>query len=156
YGWQTRYTADLVEMRPLAVLKEQPELQSLAQQTNGSLRQILASHEVAITDGAASPSTAPEFRLGGLLEKTGGEVSVTLNLDNVQDGQTLWSHRFARANSESEQLRVEIGAHAASMIGCALRQRHLARVKPTVAAFKIYLETCEPAFIWLSAPMVLA
>lgn len=156
YEWKSERTSDLVELRPLFVLDG--TFEGLAQQTHGTLKRVLASHQVAIVDSAsASTSERPtkaEFALSGSLEGAGSEVSVTLYLDNVQDGQTLWSHRFVRASAESDRLRDEVGTHTAFMIGCALRQRRLARVKPTVAAFKIYLETCDPLLVWENATVL--
>jgi len=150
YEWKSAHTLDLVELRPLFVLDG--TFEGLAQQTHGTLKRILASHQISIVDGVtASASELPtkaEFALSGSLESEGDQVGVTLYLDNLQDGQTIWSHRFARAGGHGERLRDEISAHTAFLIGCALRQRRLARVKPTVEAFKIYLETCDPAFVW--------
>jgi DNA-binding SARP family transcriptional activator len=156
YGWRPGHTADLVELRPLFVLDG--AFEGLAQQTHGTLKRVLASHQVPIVDVAsASPGERPtkaEFALSGSLEEAGSEVSVTLYLDNLQDGQTIWSRRFARARGEGESLRDEIGAHTAFVLDCALRQRRLARVKPTVGTFKIYLETCDPAFVWGDATVL--
>jgi DNA-binding winged helix-turn-helix (wHTH) protein len=158
YNWQSRPTADLVELRPLFVLDG--ALEGLAQRTHGTLRRFLASHQVSIVDGVtASASERPtkaEFALSGSVENAGDQVSVTLYLDNVEDGQTLWSHQFERVGGAGDGLRDEIGVHTAFVIGCALQQRRVARVKPTVATFKIYLETCDPAVVWSDAPMVLA
>jgi len=150
YGWRAEHTVDLVELRPLFVLDG--AFDGLTQQTHGTLRRILASHQVSIVDGTnastAERKTKAEFALSGSLEDAGDQVAVTLYLDDVQDGQTLWSHRFARVRGEGERLRDEVGAHTAFVIGCALRQRRLAPAKPSIAAFKIYLETCDPAFGW--------
>lgn len=156
YDWRSGHTVDLVELRPLFVLDG--AFEGSAQQTHDTLKRILASHQVAVVDGVTAASgerpTKAEFALSGSLEKEGDQVGVTLFLDNVRDGQTLWSHRFVRASGEGERLRDEISAHTAFLIGCALRQRRLARVKPTVEAFKIYFEACDPAFVWGDATVV--
>jgi len=156
YDWKSGHTVDLVELRPLFVLDG--AFEGLAQQTHGTLKRVLASHQVAIVDGVTAGSgersTKAEFALSGSVEKEGDQVGVTLFLDNVRDGQTLWSHRFVRTSGEGERLRDEISAHTAFLIECALRQRRLARVKPTVKAFKIYIETCDPAFVWGDATVL--
>jgi DNA-binding SARP family transcriptional activator/tetratricopeptide (TPR) repeat protein len=158
YDWRPEHTADLVELRPLFVLDG--AFEGLAQQTHGTLKRVLASHQVHIVDGvSASASERPtnaEFALSGSVENDGNKVGVTLYLDNIEDGQTLWSHQFERVSGADDGLRDEIGAHTAFMISCALQQRRVARVKPTVATFKIYLETCDPAFVWSDAAVVLA
>ncbi len=158
YDWRSGHTVDLVELRPLFVLDG--AFEGLAQQTHGTLKRVLASHQVAIVDGVSAASderpTNAEFALTGSLEGGGGEISVTLYLDNVQDGQTLWSRRFVRASGRSKELQDAIGAHTAFLIRCALRQRRLARVQPTVEAFKIYLETCDPELVWDNATVLAA
>lgn len=154
FGWKSGHTADLVELRPLFVLDG--TFEGLAQQTHGTLKRVLVSHQVSIVDGitAGARPTNAEFALSGSMESAGGQVSVTLYLDDVQDGQTIWSHRFARASGDGERFRDEISAHTAFVISCALRQRRVARVRPSVAAFKIYLETCDPAFVWGEATIL--
>jgi DNA-binding SARP family transcriptional activator/tetratricopeptide (TPR) repeat protein len=158
HDWRSGHTVDLVELRPLFVLDG--TFEGLAQQTHGTLKRVLASHQVAIVDSVSAASgerpTKAEFALTGSLEGAGGQISVTLYLDNVQDGQTLWSRRFVRASGGSEELQDAIGARAAFMIGCALRQRRLARVQPTIEAFKIYLETCDPELVWDNATVLAA
>lgn len=137
---------DMVELRPIRVLDAKPGMEAFAQQTHSGMKRILASNQVAVVEGAAEPRSVAakdfEFVLSGTLEQSADEYAVTLYFDNREDGQTLWSHRFSRAIADGEGLREEVGANAAFVIGCGLKQRTEARVKPTTPAFKIYFELC--------------
>ncbi len=155
---------DVVELSPLHVVEKNPAMDTFARQAHASLKRILASNQVALVDNAErQPQTVsggarkdPEFVLSGLLEKIDDLYAVTLYFNDRQGGQTLWSRRFTRGVSQGEELREEIGANAAYIIRCALKQRAVAAVRPALEVFKVYLETCDPHRILDGGPELLA
>jgi DNA-binding winged helix-turn-helix (wHTH) protein/TolB-like protein len=146
------YNPDVVELRPFAVVDGKPEMDVIAVQAHASVKHILASNQVLVVEGgdekdvsgASREQPTPEFILSGTVEHSESGYAVTLFLENREDGQTLWSNRFAAAAGELEALREQIGANAAYIVACALSQRSAAPIKPSTAAFKVYFETCDP------------
>ncbi len=155
---------DVVELSPLHVVEKNPAMDTFARQAHASLKRILASNQVALVDNAERQTRTasgaahkdPEFVLSGLLERVESRYAVTLYFNDRQGGQTLWSRRFTRSVSEGEGLREEIGATAAYIIRCALKQRAAAAVRPALEVFKVYLETCDPYQILDGGPELLA
>ena len=155
---------DVVELSPLHVVERNPAMDAFARQAHASLKRMLVSNQVMLVDNAErQPRTASsaaqkdtEFVLSGLLEKIDDRYAVSLYFNDRQGGQTLWSQRFTRGVSQGEGLREEIGANAAYIIRCALKQRAATPARPAVEVFKVYLETCDPNRNWDGGPELLA
>jgi DNA-binding winged helix-turn-helix (wHTH) protein/tetratricopeptide (TPR) repeat protein len=156
--WYARSAAppghDVVQLEALTVIGGPSEGSAgFAQQVHASLKRTLATNGVALFDAAADKAAAAtgEFSLSGSVERVGEDLAVNLFFTKTANGHTLWSKRFQRPAAEAEVLREEAGVNAAFVAKCALKERRAARVKPSLEAFKIYVESCDPAEAWANA-----
>lgn len=148
------YAANVVKLSPPRVIGGTADSRAFAQQVHASLKRILASNQVLLVDGdtAAGGGAAkePEFLLSTSVEVIEDRYAVDVYFDNRSDNQTLWSHRFVRPIANAESLREEAGVNTAATLSCGLRERRAAHAKPTLEAFKTYLESCDPTEDWVA------
>jgi len=144
----TSYAEDVIELRPFVVIGGDPAMDTFARRTHATLKRVFASNQQRVVERDDTPSQPParkesEFILAGTLEKAADAYAVTLYFDDRASGQTLWSQRLTRSVTEEAGLRETVGATAAHMISCALKQRAKSERKPSTQAFMIYLEFCD-------------
>lgn len=158
FAWFDRSMAppghDVVQLEAFTVIDGQSAGSGVfAQQVHASLKRTLATNGVALFDAAAKKPAAAssEFSLSGSVERVGEELAVNLYFTNTANGHTLWSKRFKRPAAEAEILREEASVNTAFVATCALKERRAARLKPSLEAFKIYVESCDPAEAWADA-----
>ncbi len=153
---EPNHEQDAVELLPFVLIDSKPGLGALAQQLQASLTHLMVSNQITLTDSVATKSERgsgagqrdSEFVLTGSIERTNDRHAVTLYFDVRQAGETLWSYGFARPIEETDALREEVAATAAHVIRCALDHRRQSRSKESRAAFKAYLDSCDPANAW--------
>jgi class 3 adenylate cyclase/TolB-like protein/tetratricopeptide (TPR) repeat protein len=68
-------------------------------------------------------SLGAAFALDGHIAREAGVVRVSVRLDDVRAGQTIWSETFERPSAEAGGLRLEVPARTVSVMRCAAQAR---------------------------------
>lgn len=135
-----------IDVRALEVIAEGPEARRFARGLNDAVVRALAASRVeSVRRGSAEAAAAvpqAEFALDGSVDRENDRYLVTVRIDALADGATLWSKRFERSADEAIDLQSQTASQAAHVLQCALRNRapHVGEMSLEVLA--LFLKAC--------------
>jgi DNA-binding winged helix-turn-helix (wHTH) protein/TolB-like protein len=103
---------------------------------------------------ALSRRLGAAYTLGGRVQRAGALLAVTVNLDDPQRHERLWSADFSRDASQAQDLQSEIAAKVANVLHCALTAGGEDRIRRDLETLRLYLSACDATGDDESSPRV--